>query len=206
MTLPTAAVVRGWIPSLGGTGEDTTLDLFIARADAVLASWCGFPAASQSVDPTMEATTYTHYLDGPTSTDPRLIRLPVRPVASVTSVHQDDTGDASYATEIVSGDRVLDDLAGTIWLTPDATSIGGWMTRRRAIKVVYSAGINTGADLRTVTAISMLVAHWWQARRSSGLSQVSMGDMSQAMVSGEIPAAVREVMWPLRMPEVGLGG
>lgn len=205
MTLPTAAVVRGWIPSLTGTAEDTTLDLFIARADGVLASWCGFPAVSQGVDPTLEATTYTHYLHGPTSGDPRLIRLPVRPVASVTSVHLDTSGDASYATEVTSGDRELDGMEGTIWLTPDATTTAEWGKRRRYIKVVYSAGINTGADVRATTAIALLVSHWWTQRRMAGLQTVTAGDAAITALVGQIPDSVREAAWPLRLPEVGIG-
>lgn len=207
MTLPTAAVVRaGWIPSLTGTGEDTTIDLFIARANAVLARWCGFPAVSQSTAPTLEAVAYTHYFDGPSSTDPRLLRLRVRPVSAITSVYVDTTGDFAYSTEVTSGDRVLDDLEGGIRLTPDATSIAGWPVGKRLIKVVYTAGYNTGADAGATTAIGLLVAHWWTGRRMSGLANVTAGDASIAALDGAIPGHVREAAWPLALPEVGIGG
>lgn len=194
------------IPALTGTAEDTTLDTLIARADAVLASWCGFPAASASVDPTLEATAFTEYYHAPSPREPRLLRLRVRPVTTLTSVHWDSAYDASYSTEVVSGDRTLDGVEGTIWLHPDATSISAWPKQYRGIKVVYTAGYNTGADARITQAIAALVSHWWAMRRHLGVEGFSNEDGGMSVTSpAGIPDHVKILIAPVVLPEVGLG-
>ncbi len=206
MTLPTAAVVRAaYLPDLSGTAEDSTITLMIARADAVLASWCGFPSSSGTANATLEATAYTQYYSAPSPAEPRLLRLRVRPVTTLTSVAWDDDFDASYGTTVSSGDYTLDAVDGTVWLHPDATSITEWPEQYRGIKVVYTAGYDTGADERITAAIGSLVAHWWRGRRMAGLAGVTAGDAQIEPSAGEIPANVREIMRPIRLPEVGLG-
>lgn len=208
MTLPTAAVVRTHgIPSLGGnTGEDTNIDTLIARADAVLATWCGFPSPAQGTDPTLEATTYTHFLNGPSETDGRVLLLPVRPVASVTSIHDDTDRDWTYGSAdlVASGDYTLDDVEGKVYLHSDAAH-GYWRKGLRQIKVIYSAGYDTGADARITQGITALVAHWWQQRHTAGIETTTLTDTTITPSAVEIPAHVREIMWQIRLPEVGLG-
>lgn len=208
MTLPTAAIVRTHgLTQLGAsTSEDSNLTVLIARADAVLASWCGFPAASASVDPTLEATTYTHYLTGPSATDPTALLLPVRPVTSVTSIHDDDDRDYSYgASDLVdSGDYTLDGVEGRVYLHADSTH-GAWGTGPRRIKAIYVAGYDTGADARITQGITALVAHWWSTRNMSGQSAVTLTDTTITAAEFEIPAHVRQIMWPIRLAEQGLG-
>lgn len=210
MTLPTAAVIRtSAIPELGSnSGEDSNLDTLIARADAVLAGWCGIPAASASVDPTFEATTFTHYLDGPSILDPRALILPLRPVASVTSIHDDTDRDWDYATDdlVDSGDYTLDGVEGKVYLHHDSTH-GEWGAGPRRLKVIYSSGYNSGADARITQAIGILVAHWWRSRPRLGLEGYSAdgGDTVSTAPSAGIPDACKEILWPIRLVATGLG-
>lgn len=208
MTLPTAAVVRAnGIPQLGSsTSEDANLTTLIARADSVLASWCGFPGVDGSTAPTLEASTYTHYLSGPMERDERVLLLPVRPVTSVTSIHDDTDRDWSYgASDLVdSGDYTLDEVEGRVYLHTDSAH-GSWRRGLRQIKVIYVAGYDTGADARITQGITALVAHWWQQRNTPGMESVTLTDTTITTLAPEIPAHVREIMWPVRLPELGLG-
>lgn len=209
MTLPLATVVRPQaIPQLGtSTAEDSAITTMIAQADAVLAEWCGFPPASASVDPTLESTTYTHYLDGPSPRDARLIRLPVRPVASITSIHDDQDRDWTYdADDLVdSGDYTLDGVDGTVWLHDDAAHGTAWGAGRRVLKVIYVAGYDTGADARITRAIVALVAHWWAQRSMAGQTSVTLTDTTITAADRMIPAHVREMLTGIRMWEAGIG-
>lgn len=208
MTLPTAAVVRTTaIKQLGtSTSEDTLIDTLIARADAVLADYCNFPPASASVDPTLEATTYTHYLDGGAPTDGRVLLLPVRPVASVTTIHDDDdrTWDYGAADLVSSDDYTLDGVEGRVYLHSDA-SHAGWTADTRAIKVVYSAGYDTGADARITQAIAMLVGHWWQSLPMNGFDSTTLTDTTIDALPMEIPNAVKEKLANVKLWEAGIG-
>ena len=208
MTLPTAAVVRTHgIPQLGAsTLEDTNITTLIARADAVLAEWCGFPAASSSAAPTLEATTYTHYYDGPSPFDATMLTLSVRPVTSVTSIHDDTDRNWTYdAADLVdSGDYTLDEIEGRIYLHNDSNH-GTWRTGRRTIKAIYVAGYDTGSDGRITQGITALVAHWWSQRPNAGMDTLTVGDVTVTPEDRQIPPHVREIMWPIRLAENGLG-
>lgn len=207
MTLPTAAVVRAnAIPQITGTGEDANLALLITRADAVLAEWCGFPRVDGSSYATLEAATYTHYLNGPDARSGRTLTLPVRPVTSVTSIHDDRDRDWTYgASDLVdSGDYTLDEVEGRVYLHDDSTH-GGWSAGERVIKVVYVAGYDTGAEPHITQAIAQLVAHWWGTRYSGGVEDVTLTDTTITPLDREIPPHIRQMMWPVKLPEVGIG-
>jgi len=208
MALPTAAVVRAnGIPQLGtSTTEDVNIATMITRADAVLAAWCGFPKVDQATDPTLEAATYTHYLNGPDQREARQLTLPVRPVVSITSIHDDTDRDWSYgaADLVASGDYTLDEVEGRVYLHSDSAH-GYWRAGLRQIKVIYSAGYATGTDVRITQGITALVAHWWQQRNTPGMTAVTLTDTTITALEPEIPAHVREIMWPVRLVEVGLG-
>ena len=137
MAIITAAQARLMIPQLTGTAEDTDIDTMIARADAVFGRWLGYPRASTSTQSTVESTTYTHYLHGPMTTNKRAIMLPVRPVVSVTSVHDDTNLDYGSSFLVASGDYTIDTERGIVELNPDSTH-GGWSRARRAIMVRFS--------------------------------------------------------------------
>lgn len=216
MTLPTAAVVRaGWITELGtSTAEDTLIATMITRADAVLAAWCGFPVsgstdASATLDRTLESASYTEFHDGPSTVDPGSIALRVRPVTTLTTIHDDTDRDWSYgAADLVSsGDYVLDARAGRVHLKTTSTH-GAWGVGSRILKVVYTAGYDTGSHEAIGPAIGLLVAHWWRLRhRVGGEGYTSSDGVTTAAVAAElIPEAIRAMLMPYRLVEVGLGG
>jgi len=209
LTLPTAALVRTHgIPSLGtGTGEDANITVMIARADAVLAAWCGFPAASVGAQPTLEAATYTEYHDGPSALDARAIRLCVRPVTSVTSVHDDTDRDWVYGADdlVDSGDYTVAGEDGVVWLHNSSTH-GSWGVGPRILKVIYVAGYDSGSHAAITQGITALVAHWWYQKHTAGIETETLGDSTTTPLDNKIPEHVRQIMWGVRMIEVGLGG
>lgn len=206
MALPTAEQIRTLIPALSGTTEDAALDVLIARADSVLAAWCGFQPVTAGTAPTLESATYTEFLDGPIPTNPEILRLGVRPVSSVTSLHDDIGHDFSYdAADLVDpSDYVLDGIQGLIYSNP-AGNHGAFSTGARVIRCIYVAGYNTGAHPTITTAFAMLVAHWWNQRHSIGLDTLTEAGATEAFADRMIPEAVAELMWPYRLPEWGSG-
>ena len=138
-------------------------------------------------------------------TDNQVLDLPVRPVTSVTTIH--DTGgneDGAYeAGDLVdSGDYVLDGVKGRVYLKDTAT-LGGWSVGRRVVKVVYVAGYDTGAHPAITEALSQLVAYWWAVvRHSKGAKAGAVaGRSTTGPASTSIPLRVQELMGTYKLWE-----
>ena len=201
MTLPLATVIRPrHLPHLSGTASDAEITTLIAAADNVLATWCGWPRAGAAA--TLESATYTDYYDGPSHGDPTVLSLRVRPVASITSIHDDRDRDWAYgASDLVdSGDYVLDGEAGRVYLTSSSTH-GVWSRGNRVLKAIYVAGYDTGAESFIAEAIGVLVAHWWGLRPTQGRTNVTQGGQSAAMRAETIPARCKELISGAVLPE-----
>lgn len=140
MALVTAAQVREHYPSLTGTGEDTLLNTLITRADGLMAAYCGYPACD-SGHHTLEDETYTLYLEAAVE-DPRVLRLPVRPLQSVTSANVDATWDHAAATAVSAADYLAVAIDGALYAKPTG-SLQAWSTELRSNKVVVVAGFAT---------------------------------------------------------------
>ena len=91
MPLVSAATLREYLPEIGdNTSADTELNSLIARVEAAVARYLGFPPpASSSSFTTLDQSTYTLYLDGPTYFDRNVLQLPIKPVVSITSIFSD---------------------------------------------------------------------------------------------------------------------
>ncbi len=187
MALITAAEARVFIPSLTGTTDDTELDTLIVRADALMAAWCGWGIADGASASSFEDATYTEYHDGPTENGSLALR--VRPVVSVTTIHDDS--DWSYSTLVGSSDYTTDLRAGRVWLNPTATH--SWSSAHRAIRVVYVAGFATIPE-EIKQATCLLVAHWWRLRSTQGRQSISKGTGSESVRAETLPRSVRELL------------
>lgn len=199
MALITAAEARDYIPGLTSTGEDTTLDKYILRADALMAAWCGYPAISATTAPTFEDVSYTHYFDG---ADGPALSLRVSPVQSITTAKTDSLGTWGYDTTIASGDRTLDALEGVLYINPDASE--GWLTGLRAIEVVYVAGYSTIPEWLK-SACGIYVANMWRLRKERGKTSVSAGGMNVNTRDEAMPAEVKQILAPHRLIEAFIG-
>jgi len=207
VALPTAAQVRAYIPSLTGTTEDVLLGTMIATADAQLAAWLNFPPATDGGKPSLESATYTIYLDGPTvPSRPTEIRLPCRPVASITSLHDDRNRDWAYdASDLVdSGDYVLKKSEGVVRLKGNS-SHGTFTAGDDAIKVVFVGGFDTGATEAITKAIGLQVAHEWNLKASRGRSAVSIAGASETRLPELISDEVKELLSTYKLWELEVG-
>ena len=198
MALITAPQAREKIPSLTGTGEDTLLDTMIAAAGVAFARYCGYPAASVGGNPTMEAATYTRYLDGPGGRD---LNLDVWPVNSVTSIEDDPTRDFDGSAYLVAPTdyTIRDGNRGLVVLKSTAAH-GQWSHIDGAIKVVYSGGFSAGpATLKELCKHA--VRHAYDLRATQGKTNLSQGGVNVGLRDEDyLPALVRQGLDNFRLP------
>lgn len=203
MALPSALAVRLLIPSLSGAGEDTDLDTLIADANSVLAAWCNFRPATAGGSPSLESATYTVVMDGPSN--PTALRLPVRPVASITSLYDDSAFSGSFdASNLVASDDL--DLAiddGVVHLLPNSAH-GAFSRGRRRIKAVFVAGFDTGAHEQIKLAIATYTAHLFHGRPSIGTDAYAVDGVTETPAKRTIPPEVKEILSNIKLWEVGL--
>lgn len=176
---------------------DTLIDSLVSTANSALADWCLFPPATAGAAPTLEATAYTVYSDGPLEDRPEVLRTWLRPITTLTSVKQDTSGDGTYATTVSSSSYVLDGVTGEI--IAKAGSGLSWGSGFRYLQVVHTVGYNTGAHVVLTQAIGLLVSHWLAGRRSTGLVSLTQGGQSLTLDSRVIPIHVQQLMWPYRL-------
>lgn len=179
MAIITAEQVRDHFPQLDGTGEDSVLDTLVGRADGLLAQYFGMPRTDGAVW-TLEQATYTRRLQGPDYTAPRRLRLGVKPVISVTSVHQDLDEEFGSSTEVVAADRELDAAEGILYSTPGA-SFGGWYRGNkgdRPIKVVLEGGWATAPE-PLVAIVATQVRHLWELGMTQGVDAATGAGVSE---------------------------
>jgi hypothetical protein len=201
VALPTASAVRTLaLPGITGTAEDTTLTTLIAAANAVLARYCLWPA-NDSDAYTFEASTYTQYYNGPDPGAPHRLTLGLRPVTAITTITQDTAGTYTFSETVTENTHaLLDEHNGCLYVYPGSTH--AWLTGFRAIKVVMTAGYNTGAEPPLTQAIAFLVAHWWSLRTTTVTPSIlSQGGQSSTLRPDDLPASVRQLVAPYRLVE-----
>ncbi|MCK5495826.1 MAG: hypothetical protein KAI80_05400 [Hyphomicrobiaceae bacterium] len=196
MALLTAAEARLLIPQL--TNDDANLTTMIDRAEGAIASWCRWPKPDGVGRPMLEQSTYTFYLNGPAFADFLRLDLPMRPVQSITSIHDDPDRDYGAGELVPASDYDLDADAGEVFLRPESSH--GWSRARRAIRVVGVFGLNEADDVEDIKqAIAMLVKHWWDLRHTQGVASATQAGQSQTRREEPLPAAVRQLAGRLRL-------
>lgn len=208
MALITAAEARSYnLLGLTGSGEDTSINELIDRAGVWIAEWLGYPPASAGAEPTIEDTTYTHYSGTGAGAvfvadDGRMIMLPVIPVVSVTTLHDDTDWDYGSGDLIDSGDYVLDGVNGYVWLRTDASD---QFTPgvERAVKAVYVAGYATVPG-PIAQACGILVRALWDARKVQGRNSISTPSTSASLTPLEVPRMVYDLLQPYRLGRGGI--
>ena len=200
MALMTAAQARLYIPALSGTAADTDLDSLIGKAARVFAYYLGFPPNAAGTNPSLETVTYTQTLDGPGGVT---LKLPVIPIQSVTSIHDDPDRAYGSGDLVAASDYEVDLERGLVILKPTSVH-GNWSTSYRAIRVVYVAGFATTPGA-IVHAGGLQIAHWWGARNHIGKTSISQGGGSASVKTLELLPEVKEALAPYRMPSVFIG-
>jgi len=201
----TPAELRTRLPELP-SGDDSVYVTRISEADWLLALWLGYPRTDAGTY-TLEQETYTLYPGPPDPYDPRLLRLGIRPVISVTSAHDSSDWEYDSADAIASGDMVLDAADGLLYLKPGNASRAAWSTGARSRKVVVEAGVATaGVDLQAIVAAQ--VRHLLALQRAQSIVSASQQgqSVSRDRVTDRMIAPVaRTALAPYRLWEVGCG-
>lgn len=194
MALITPAQVREHLPQATGTGDDTILATLVDRVDGLMAIFCGWPANDLSTY-TLQSSTYTLY-PMPDSDRVRALDHGLRWVGTITSAHVDEAWDYAAASAVASGDMVIDNREGVLWLRPDSGS--AWSTSDRANKVVLTCGFSTAPEWLVVVAASA-VRHLLMKRRMGEVQSQSGsgGTVTPQDQDDLLPKAVRASLSPL---------
>lgn len=192
MAIITPAQVRDHYPGLTGTGEDTRLGVLIDQANGLCAAWAGWPEADAGGH-TFESATYTVYADGPDPRQPRRLPLPLRQVASVTTVHS-GTQWLYDASELVASDQYVVERGRALLLKSNSTP-AAWRSGLRAQRVVAVAGFAT-APPALVLAIAEQVRHLLDRPRGGDRASVSRrgGSTSAPEPAELVPQAVQDAL------------
>lgn len=200
MALLTAAEVRSYhLLGVTSTNEDSDLDVLIGRAGVMVAEHLGWPPVNAAGEASIESATYTFYSGEGAGyarvLDARTLQLPVAPVTSITSIHDDPQWDYDSSDLIDSGDYVLDGLNGNVWLRSDASDYFS-PSAPRAVKIVCVAGYTTiPGDIKQ--AAGMLVRQMWDLRKNQGRQSVSIGQNNANFERpSRIPSMVKELLAP----------
>lgn len=195
MALITAAQFKEHYPQMAGTASDTRIDTIIARADALMAAYCGYPPYSGGGGArSMTSQSYVTYHDGPSATEPDVLCLCVRPVTAIGSIYVDTTRVYGASSAFVSGvDFERDDLLGILVLLPAAART--WSAGFRSIKASFTGGfVTTPPDL--VALAAMTTRHLWDLREVQGETAYGIGGdtATRTDFDAAIPASVRAML------------
>ncbi len=208
MALITATEAKVLLPGLTGSSADTSLDTMISRAGSALAAYCGFPHVG-AAGPTLEQTTYTMFLHGPDDGDPApVLPLPLRPVISITSVHDDTDRAYGSSTELAEASHFsVDKTGGRLVLLGSSTH--AWSSGFEAIKVVGVFGLTTGSIPEQVKhAVCETVQANWHKRHMANTAQVGVAGDTFTPNNAPlfVPPSARELIGPWVLWERKLSG
>ena len=201
MPLVSAATLREYLPEIGdNTSADTELNSLIARVEAAVARYLGFPPpASSSSFTTLDQSTYTLYLDGPTYLDRNVLQLPIKPVVSITSIFSDIERRYEAGSALTLSNIDIDLVNGRLIIKPYTST--AFDRGYRSIKITFVAGYDTAAppaDL--VHAICVLSSQLNRAKQTQGKENISIQGTSIKLSERTIPNEVQEILNKFKCP------
>ena len=161
---------------IGYTDKDTQITALIAAATAHLDGWTGI----------LGRCLITQSWRQDFDRFNRRLRLPLFPVASITSVKYDDESDVEQTIDSSNFSLLTDDLGSYVKFI-DTYAFPAIHTERPAVRVTYVAGEAAAPDA-IKHAMLLLIRHWFD-----NPSAVSVGGPTQAM-----PMAVDALLAPYR--------
>lgn len=202
MALLTAAQARETgFPELTGTGLDTTIDTWIARATSALASHCWYPIPSTGARPTLESATYIQYLRGDPDDPRRLVsHFSHGRLVSITSIYDDPALDWGADSLVDSDDYSILQPDGVILLT-STSAHGAWgSTVSGSIKLTHVGGwTSSTVPYEVQEALGLMCSHYARLKAEQGHSSGAVGGASFSIRDETIPESVAQIMAPYRM-------
>lgn len=193
MALITPAQFKEHYPQLSGTGADALLTTLIARANDLLAAYCGYRLPDGALAHTLEVARYTLRIDGPVPGMPRVLCLDLRPINDLVSVHVDSTWAFGGGTEVTSQVEDDEDLrrTGMLWLLPSSST--EWESSHRSNKVVVDAGYATTPP-GLVALAAQATRHLWDLRQTQGEESFGYGGDAATRVDADkhLPQLVKD--------------
>ena len=192
MAILTIDVLKEYLKDISGSTLDTDLTAMIDRAESIIAKRLGFPIPDAGGRRTLNEVTYTLYVDEPMFDKSSVLNLPIRPIASITSIHSD--ADLVYGsnTEILSDNYILDKEIGQITLKPTKATVL-FSYGHRSNKIVCVAGYTSNDD-DLVHAVAVYCSHIQRAKSVKGKKSVSSKAGTISFRSNTIPAEVEEIL------------
>jgi len=167
-----------------GTADDEWLGALIARASAAVVAFVGWPILEGRYAETIETDGRTHTI--------LLSRFPIITVTGLALDGEDITADIEWKVQAGGG--------LTLWQNHRATP---WPCG--ALVVTYAAGHTTApADIQAATL--ELVRQWSDRTRDPNVKSTSYADstsVSYVVNPAGLPAAVRDLLTPHRLPGIG---
>lgn len=201
MALLTAAQARELgMPELSGTGLDSTLEIWIARATEALARWCWYPTPSSGARATLESASYVMRLHG-YDDKPRHLQTHWSHgrLTAVASIYDDPAYDWGAGTLVDSGDYSILQPDGVVLLASTAAH-GAWGRASESIKVSCTAGwtsLTVPYDVQQ--AIGLLCKHYARLKTEQGHGSTSSGGGSVTSLGEGMPDQVVEIMSQYRL-------
>ena len=194
MAMVTTTTLKTYLPEITGSAANTDLEALITRVECAIARYIGWPPASLSSDPQLDATTYTFYLDGPMYTQPDVLRLPIQPINSVTSIHSDVNRQYNSDSLIDGSTYSLDHLTGRVILDP-ISATDAFDRGYRAIKIICNAGFagsNLPSDLEH--AICVWASQLHRNKATQGKDSITQRAATVSISPKTMPIEVKQLL------------
>ncbi len=200
----TAALAYPFIPGLD-SGADADVEGVLDACEGALAAYLGFPEISAGTHQLVSGT-YTVHLDEPEADEPRALQLPMCPVTSITSVHDDPLWSYGADRLVASSNYTEIGHMGQIVLNPDASHV--WSRGLRNLKIVCVAGFTAGSPPPALKqAIGQYLAITWARQKGgAGRKTATAGKQRSNYDLPPIPNPVKQLLRGFRCPSFyGMG-
>jgi len=193
-------VIRNGLPTIPGRGAESVVqDHLIREAEETLAQYLGFPRADDGRYH-LDTVTYTEFVSGPPYGRPEELLLPVRPVATITTIHSSAARLYDATTLVASGNYTLDGECGVVVAAPGFS----WVTAYRGQQVVFTAGFGVAGSGTAPGPIVLAVSYQVQAilsgrRHGPVVDQLQNGAAQQDPQRVAIDQRAASLLEPFRL-------
>jgi hypothetical protein len=193
------AIARSASELSSNAGTTAKLTTLIARADGMIATFCGYPRPASTSARTMESASYTIYSgSGWLEVDPsnhRRLLVAMSPLTVITSIHDDTAEEFGASSLVAPSDYSQRGDGGSVIYLSQSSAHGSWSRSPRLIKAVVTAGwADTTAPETLKQAAAELVMHLYELPKRRGTTNINQGNLVTTYRSETMPAHVAEML------------